>query len=113
MNIITVSSLLSPVVWTLLSGIAYTAGDILLRIWFEEKFTLGFPFVFVIYMTGTFCMMMSFFGQNIAIATVAAIVVNVTLYVIAAYLLYGDPIHAWQVIGLVLGLVSLAILELS
>lgn len=108
-----IAALLPSVAWTVLSGVAYTAGDIMLREWFAHHERGWFYLVFVIYMTGTACMMLSFFEQNIAIATVAAIVVNVIAYLAVAYFLYGDSVSPLQVFGILLGLASLAILEIA
>lgn len=113
MSASTIASLLPTVWWTVLSGVAYTAGDILLRNWLAEPFRAGFALVLIVYMTGTACMMFSFFGQNIALATVAAIVVNVMTYLAYASLVFGDTVSAVHIAGLVLGLIAFALLELA
>ena len=101
------------ILWTLTSGVFLTIGDIVLRIWLPDRWQFGFALVFSIYMLGIFCMMMSFFGQNIAIATVAAVLVNVVGYLLAAYFLFGDTISILQISGCSLGLIAIAILELA
>ena len=107
------SNLLPAVVWTITSGIVLTAGDLVLRSWLPEKWSYGFELTFLIYIIGVLCMMMSFFQQNIALATVAAVVVNAVGYLLAVYVIYGDTISVWQGVGIFLGLVAFAILELS
>lgn len=110
---IAISNLLPAVAWTLASGFILTVGDIILRSWLPEKWSYGFELTFLIYVLGVFCMMMSFFQQNIALATVAAVIINAVGYLLAVYLIYGDTISTWQAAGIFLGLVAFAILELS
>lgn len=84
-----------------------------MRAWFAAPFRGGIALMFAICMTVTACMMLSFFGQNIALATVAAIVVNVMTYLAYAYVVFGDTVSAVHIAGLVLGLVAFALLELA
>jgi hypothetical protein len=107
------SSFLPAIVWSVLSGVILTAGDVTLRFWFEAKWAHGFEVTFLLYMLGVFFMMMSFFEQNIAIATIAAIVLNAVGYLVAVYFIYGDSITLWQTVGVALGLIALAILEIA
>jgi len=81
------------------------------RIWLAEKWYYGFALVLAIYVAGIFCMMMTFFQQNIAIATVAAILVNIVTYLLVARILYGDTLSMLQITGLALGLAAIVILE--
>src|SRR6185369_7356243 len=99
--------------WTITSGIILTAGDLVLRQWLDTRWEGGFWLVFAIYMAGIFCMMMSFLSQNIAIATVAAIIANAVFYIVASYFIFGDTISALKIVGIVVGFVSFAILELA
>ncbi len=85
----------------------------MLRSWLETKWKYGFEFTFLVYISGVFCMMMSFFQQNIAVATVAAVILNAVGYLLFAYFYYGDTIGTWQIAGIILGLVAFAILELK
>jgi hypothetical protein len=109
----TISNLLPAIAWSLLSGLVLTGGDIVLRMSFADKWTSGFYLTFMIYMLGIFFMMMSFFQQNIAVATVAAVIINAVGYLVVVYFLYGDTISMPQLAGIVLGLCAFAILELS
>lgn len=111
---IAISNLLPVVAWTLLGGVVLTAGDILLREWLKSHFAYGFWAAFVVYGLGVLCMMMSFLrGQHIAVATIAAVIVNAVGYILVAHVLYGDSLRVWQVVGIVLGIVAFTILELA
>ena len=108
-----ISNLLPAIVWSLTSGIILTMGDIVLRSWFQTRWQHGFEIAFLIYSLGMFFMLMSFFQQNIAVATVAAVAINAIGYILLAYMIYGDVISHGQIVGIILGLAALAILELS
>ena len=109
----TLSNFLPALVWTILSGFILTGGDIMLRSWLQTKWSHGFEFTFLVYISGVFCMMMSFFQQNIALATVAAVILNAVGYLLFAYFYYGDTIGVWQIVGIVLGLIAFTIIELK
>jgi drug/metabolite transporter (DMT)-like permease len=107
-------SLMFPVLaWIIASGVFLTVADILFRVGLSGRWHYGFLLVFFVYMIGMFCMMMTFFQQNIAIATVAAVLVNIVAYLAAAYILYGDTLSAMQIVGVALGVTAIAVLELS
>jgi len=108
-----IAASLPTIVWTLLSGILWTIGDLTMRSWIETKWPYGFEVSLLICMVGVFCVMMSCFQQNIAIATLSAIVVNVIGYLIGAFLIFGDILSITQGIGIFLGLLSVSILELA
>lgn len=111
--LIAISNLLPSAVWTIASGFVLTGGDFLLRSWLQTKWPYGFLFTFLVYVLGLLCMMMSFFQQNIAVATVAAVIINVVGYMILAHIFFGDTISLWKGIGIALGLLAFAILELA
>jgi len=58
-------------------------------------------------------MMMSFFGQNIAVAGIAAVLFNTIIYLAIAYIAFGDVITAREMVGIALGLVAIVLFELG
>ena len=110
--ITTISTLLPNIFWILLSGIFLTLGDIALRMWFASDLHNGFLTAFLLYMTGIFCMMMSFFEKNIAVATIATVLVNIIIYLLVSNYLYGDTINGWHLFGIILGCIAIIIFEL-
>lgn len=106
-----IAEVFPSIVWTALSGTLLTIGDVVLRLWFGKDVPYGFGIAFLLYAIGLLCMMMSFFGKNIAIATVAAVIINVVTYLLFSYIFYGDTLGVWKIIGIGLGLISIAILE--
>ena len=116
MNFLTlswISHLIPAAVWSIMSGLVLTAGDITLRTWLESKWPHGFELTFLIYILGLLCMMMSFFQQHIALATIAAVVMNAAVYIAVASLVFDDTINGMQIAGIVLGLVAFTLLELA
>lgn len=106
-----VAQTLPSLTWTIIGGILLTVGDVALRSWFETHWKFGFTASFVIYVLGMLCMMMSFFGENIAIATVVMVLLNTILYLVISYYLYGDTLHTPQMIGIALGMVAIVFLK--
>lgn len=110
-NIILFSQALSPIMWIILGSTFLTAGDISFRYYIENHWSYGFIISFGIYTIGMFLMVMSFFGQNIAVATVIAILLNISGYLALAYFLFGDTIGVREGVGLILGFVAIYLLE--
>ena len=107
------SSLLPTYVWIILSSIILTVGDVLFRIYQSAALPRGFIILFLIYVVGVFCMVMSFFGENIAIATIISIIFNCIAYLIVSYLLFGDTLTPLQICGIGFGFISIGIMTLS
>ena len=108
-----IASLLAPTYWIIISSILLTAGDITFRSWLEQQWQHGFAVACGVYMVGSLCLMMSFFGQNIAIATIVGITMNIVLYLVYAHFVYGDMLSYKELFGISLGLAAIYILEFS
>jgi len=111
--LLTIAKFLPTLWWTILSGMFWLSGDLLFRQYLVTKFAYGFELSFFLVVLGTFCVFMSFFQQNIAIASVAAVVFNVVGYIIASYFLFNDVLRPLQLAGIGLGITSFVLLELS
>ncbi len=105
------SLLMSTAGWTVLGALFLTAGDVLFRHYLSSMPRYGFAASFAVYLTGFFFMMLSFFGQNIAVASILAILFNIAFYLGAAHYMFGDTVTARQVAGIVLGLAAVFLLE--
>jgi hypothetical protein len=106
-----IASLLPTLAWTFLCSILLTIGDITFRHWQHTAFQYGFWATFVLYALAMLALMLSFFGQNIAIASIAAILLNTISYLIVARLAYGDDINAIQLLGIGLAFVAITLFE--
>lgn len=111
MTLIAVATFLPPPLWSLLCGVLLTVGDITLRAWFVTQTGPGFWLTLVVYAMGLLCMMMSCFGQNIAVAGIVAVLLNSLGYIAISYWWWGDTISAREALGIALGLVAVLVLE--
>lgn len=111
MSYATFASLLSAPVWLSASAVLLTAGDVVFRLWQKQPFWGGFEGTFAIYMLGILCLIFSFFSENIALATTAAIILNSLGYLLAAYLLWGETVSGVQLAGIGLGLVAIGLMQ--
>ena len=105
------SQLLPAMAWISISALFFTAGDVLFRSWFQSYWSFGFIIALAVYIIGACALVMSFPSENIAVATVIAILANITLYLIAAYFIYGDMISIRESMGLLLGFAAIYVLE--
>ena len=109
--LLSLSTLLPAAVWVVMSGLLLTVGDVLFRFGVGTHSGLLFAGAYVVYAVGVFSMTMSFFGQNIALATLAAILVNVIGITIVSLWYFGDEISLMQWAGIALGIAALFMLE--
>lgn len=113
MSIQALSHLLPAAAWTLLAGCVWTGGDLLLRSWLHSRWEHGFALSFAVIITGTFFWMLGALQQNIAIAAVAAVLINVIGYIVAAHFLYGDTLGLLHGVAITVGLIVIAVLQLA
>jgi drug/metabolite transporter (DMT)-like permease len=110
-NIQTISGFFPSLMWTILSGFFLTVGDLLLRSWIAHPWSYGFWVSFAVYIVSIFLAMMSFFGENIAIATLLIVMLNSITYLVATYYFYGDTIETRQIIGVFIGFCAIFLLK--
>lgn len=83
------------------------------RIWQLAAWSTGFWLVLGVYATGIFFLMLSFFGEHIAISSVICIVFNSVAYLIVSHYWFGDSITPWQLLGMVLGIAAIFAMQLG
>lgn len=110
-QLLTFSQILPPLIWIGMSSLLFTTGDIFFRYWLQSSGNMLFAGGLFLVCIGMFCLAMSFPSQNIAVATVVAILLNITFYLIAAYIIFGDMISIKESVGLLLGFAAIFILE--
>lgn len=112
-NLYVLANSLPPIVWALLAGFILTGADIVFRYWQDTPWRGGFWVALGIYTVGVMCMMFTFFGKNIAIATMLTVLINMISYLVVAYFIFGDTLSPIKLFGLGLGLIAIFVLELS
>jgi len=108
-----IAGLLPSLAWIFIGALFLTAGDIAMRSYFAKTLPYGFGISLFAYMLGILCMMMSFFGKHIAIASVAAVILNIVIYLLISHFFYGDTLSPMEISGIILGLVAVTVLELA
>ncbi len=103
---------LPSLVWILASGVLLTVGDICVRFFFVDtnKYSL-FLGAFVLYMLGIACLMCSFFGRDIAVASVMTVLVNATILLIINAWYFNEPLSCMGYVGMSCAFVSIILLE--
>ena len=98
--------------WVLVGGLFLTTGDLALKQWLNTGYSsVLFAIGFACYCAGLLCLCLSFLGQNIAIASMALVVINIITLTLATALIFKEPVSAIGYGGLTLAFVSLIILE--
>ena len=99
-----------------LGGITLTAGDIVFKFWIERSL----PYLSVWYMSGLMLyiaslvfLVESFRSENIAVASVILVLLNIVFLALFSYFYFGDKLTLLQMLGLVLALLSISLLELG
>jgi hypothetical protein len=106
-----IAALAHPLVWITLGAFFLTVGDVVFRGWLANHWFGGFAATYFIYIFGLLFIMMSFFSQHIAVATISVYVLNCVAYIAIAWWFFGDTLTTAQMAGIVLGLVSMALLQ--
>lgn len=98
--------------WILLSGVLLTVGDISARFFLaDNQKQLLFWSAFGMYILGIWCLMMSFFGRDIAVASVMTVLVNATVLMVINARYFNEPLSFMGYVGMSCAFVSIILLE--
>lgn len=104
---------LYPFMLLLTGGIILTAGDLFMKQWVNSNRRLFYIIGLAIYLVGLLFLAQSFKHKNIAVASVIFVLFNVITLAIVSWLYFKEGFSGWQIAGVLLGLASVVILELS
>jgi len=94
-------------------GILLTCGDIMLKTWsMKDKWWL-FVGAIGFYILGVVLLGICFKYRNFAIANMIMVIVNALTLLLVSVFYYKDKINLVGFLGIVLGLISVALLEMS
>ncbi|MFA6553472.1 MAG: SMR family transporter [Patescibacteria group bacterium] len=102
-----------PILLLVAGGITLTAGDIFMKEWVNSNRRLFYLIGLVIYMIGMLFLAQSFKHKNIAVASVMLVLFNVISLSIVSWLYFKEGLTGWQLFGILLGLSSVVVLELT
>lgn len=108
----TIATYVPSLYWIILSGFLLTVGDIFARFFLvdNQKQSL-FWAAFGVYVAGIWCLMMSFFGRDIAVASVMTVLVNATILMMINAWYFQEPLSLMGYIGMSCAFISIIILE--
>jgi multidrug transporter EmrE-like cation transporter len=84
-----------------------------MRYWIDNHLTYLFVLGIMVYVVGEVIMALSFRYQNIAVASILTVIFNILALSILSYFMFGDKLNLLAIIGIIMGLVSVTILEIS
>jgi multidrug transporter EmrE-like cation transporter len=102
-----------PFLLLLAGGVILTAGDLFMKQWVNSNRRLFYIIGLAIYMIGMLFLAQSFKHKNIAVASVIFVLFNVITLAIVSWLYFKEGLTGWQLVGIILGLASVAVLELT
>lgn len=104
---------LLPLGLLLVGGTVLTVGDLLMKQWVQTDKKLFFFIGLAIYVVGLVFLSYSFKYKNIAVASVIFVIFNVITLLLVSWFYYKENLNTLQVAGLLLGLISVTMLELA
>ncbi len=96
-----------------LAGTILTIGDLLAGKWILTKNKTTYFFVLFIYIVGLNFLIWSYKFEDIAIASIIMEIFNITTLTFAGIFLFGEKITKTELAGIIVGLVSIIILEIA
>ncbi len=97
----------------LIGGIILTAGDVLMKKWVGTNNYLFYVLGMLIYIIGLNFLVQSYKYKNIAVASLILVLFNVITLSIFSWLYFKETLSIAQIIGIILGLISVTVLELA
>lgn len=97
----------------LTGGLILTIGDLVMKKWVVSDLKIYYVIGLLIWVVGLNFLAFSFKYKGIAVASMIFILCNTITLLIAGYFLYGEKISTQEMLGIVLGLGSLALMDLA
>jgi multidrug transporter EmrE-like cation transporter len=102
-----------PLLILLGGGVVLTAGDIFMKEWVKNDSLVFFTVGILIYLVGMFFLAASFKFKNIGVASLMLVLFNIIALTIVSWFFFKETLSVPQLIGMVVGLISVSILELA
>jgi len=97
----------------LIGGLILTGGDILMKKWVGTNNYLFYIFGMLIYVVGLNFLAQSFKYKNIAVASIIFVLFNIITLSIFSWFYFKETLSIISIIGIVLGLISVIVLEIA
>ena len=101
-----------PILLLFIGGLILTAGDLVMKKWVVAPHYYLYIIGLVIYVIGMMFLVETYKYENIAIASLIFIFFNITTLLFFSWVYFKEPISLIKIVGLLFGLISIAILEI-
>ena len=101
------------IILLLIGGIILTAGDILMKKWVANNNYLFYILGMLIYLVGLNFLAQSFKYKNIAVASIIFVLFNIITLSVFSWVYFKETLSIAQIIGIILGLISVIVLEVA
>jgi multidrug transporter EmrE-like cation transporter len=101
------------IILLLIGGIILTLGDIMMKKWVNTNSYIFYIIGMIIYLVGLNFLAQSFKFKNIAVASVIFVIFNVVTLSIVSWIYFKETLSPVQIVGMVLGILSIVILEVA
>lgn len=95
----------------IVGGLILTIGDVFMKEWSLSNKWTTFIMGMSIWIMGLVCLAFSFKSKNIAVASLIFSISNVIFMTLLSWFYYKEPLTTSQIIGMVLGIISIIFLE--
>jgi multidrug transporter EmrE-like cation transporter len=102
-----------PFVLLGIGGLILTVGDIVMKEWVVTNKSYFYVIGMVIYLVGMLFLAQSFKYKNIAVASVIFVLFNVITLSIVSWFYFNEKLSSLEMAGMVMGLVSIILLEIG
>lgn len=96
----------------LIGGLVLTIGDVFMKQWSFNNSPLTFSIGLLTWCVGLVFLALSFKYKNIAVASLIFSLSNVIFLTLLSWVYYKEALTAYQIIGMLIGIVSVIFLEL-
>ena len=101
------------IVLIFVGGLVLTVGDLIMKRWVGNG-SLSLYFLGLgVYLIGMVFLSQSFRFKNIAVASLMLVLFNIISLLLVSWFIYQEKLSLIQIIGVLLGLISIIILELE
>lgn len=104
---------MTPVILLTLGGMALTAGDIVFKFWVEGPRPLLYVLGLGAYLIGLMFLVQSFKYENIAVASVTLVILNVVTLALVSWLQFGEKLSLIKIIGIAVAFLALVLLQVG
>jgi drug/metabolite transporter (DMT)-like permease len=105
---------LIPFIVLFIGGVILTIGDLVFKTWTEKGmgYSLLYAFGVLVYLIGSMLLVESYkYDVNIAVAGIVQVLFNTVILVIFTYFYFHEPLTTKQVMGIILGVLSIYLIK--